>query len=50
MKGEVNIGGRWLSLLSPSAPPPWPPPDRIVKAFGQAVGQSVWTLQLPYGP
>jgi hypothetical protein len=37
------------ALMAPSAPTPWPPPDRVVRAFGQAVGQPVVTIQLPYG-
>jgi hypothetical protein len=37
------------ALMAPQPQTPWPPPERIVKAFGQAVGQSVLTIQLPYG-
>jgi hypothetical protein len=37
------------ALMTPAAPTPWPPPERTVKAFGQAVGQPVLTITLPYG-
>ncbi len=47
--GSVPGLGKRISNIV-AIPTPWPPVDRIVKAFGQAVGQPVWTIQLPYGP